>query len=1240
VCLEDGVRWGPEVSQNLRAVRSESTRMLPNSKDDGMIPQINGSIRPESGNTGENFQSDVASVESSYSADKLRFASIIESEINQNLYRNSSSRDSQWRHDNRTTGSTDHCRDNCSQSGDDTTTRCPALAAKSHGVQFQDNSHPGADSKSLKLSNNDCQYSENNCCKLRPDDTALQVPHKTDYLNNLQSSSSQKSVSDCDEVIVNGTSGSSAITDNLPDDIATDDDGVVFDTSDFEVICAMKSEKRPSSRLGEFCAPASCYDGLRWNVGLLDSPHKAQMIRDKYADNDEENLALLEHIVYSDETNRTSMEPVNGEPFSSECREASRISGAVNGHVNLTQRPTNNVQVFSDISDDDDIVPVDKELIPNCSTVAHNNRLLLRQDTIQFANSIAHPAAADEMENVLSRSNVESDTTNRYGGSMEYDDSYEDIVRQNIEDVLRFSAHQNDDEALLQSTSGDKACHSAAIRNSLIDKENEDATPTNTNYTPKQSTNNCNVMHSVTGLPICDSAAALKKNTWDIRRARRRRRKKSEKKTISDVVDLLLKTCGASECSGERTELEFDIEEFCNQNMEKIDEEAILMTLNSNLSEPGSPVDEAPPLLAITDMLEDGTGGPEPTETERRTASASLGYESDDNEMTMPVIEDMRSLLPKEDSAENEVCGNRREEKSELSAPRKVRKTSKPLKRAISTTGKEVLEIERTRSLPVVCDRCTYSCSCEEALHRHIKVCHRISARNNEQVRYVCETCPATSDDRESFLDHLAHHPGQHFVRYYTCSHCGTDGVNMETMQEHVLSSHNGTVLRFEVVQERVSYLHYLMNCPLCGVASRWKKNIVGHIRNYHQMEQLAAYIEHGYRDEPCPDKLSIRKADVMGQAAGTSRRPIAAGNQCQGSNAANSTSRYRDLCETSSSSFNSSMSVVVHICCRCTFSTDDINSYLEHYKGHFSTPEPTRAAVAIAAPRHADQEPRTDQRLLEQPQGKIGGSYVCHLCPFKTPKRMFYYRHMAIHERNSGMTDGYRCGYCQFAHPRIHCIKFHLGRYHGNRPTKVIRISGGHESVIFEDGQDDFEEQETASRSAATPSTYARSGNEQLSSYESLPNSPFSSTATVSKSAPLSVNQTTRDFANDRLKKLNEFERRLPPSMVYEEPVKCPLCSFTNAIRINLIRHLRTHRNDDDEGIGNLVVDDVRGSAVAEFWQDETPDAGGDMQTETAAAEMNMHDTSVPKPRMTQQRIENCLVNYHLFNRSIYRVA
>jgi len=1111
--------------------------------------------------------------------------------------------DSPWtqpaRDDTGKTGPVDCCRNSRPHNGVDRGADPATFCLIPAGVHSQDScSHSGTGPKSLLgSSRNDCETST-------PSDDVNRYQTSSERSRPNSPPSSQKP----DKFAVNGVRGGVPRTADgearsIPtsnDDDNNGGDGVIFNTSDFDVIDAIKADGQLTNRLLEFG------DILHWDVRSLDLPDKT------VGDSEARNCSLTGNTMYGgDENHGASMEDDSGVVFPSECSESSQLSDAVDRHLNQTRGSSEEVQpprVFSDISDDDDVCATDKETVPDC-----HSRILPTPDEIQFA------LGADAADGVINI--VRTDTANRCRNII---DNCENIERQNSADKLEFSLQPPNAEALYQDGFAEVVCRSDATRNSVVNSESQHASLTDLDDSTSLFAGSCNT----TEMP----ARALARSTWNVGRIRRRGRNQFGDKTIHGVVERLLQTCGVAECSGQRMELATDVVGECdNHDMDKAIEEIILTTLGSELPAlcgdgPGSPMDEAPPLLAITALLEDDdANSTEPTETKQRTATSGIGYDSDDFEAAMPVIEDMRSLLP----TENELCGNLDEERSGAKAARKARKAPKPLKRGIPAAARETLEIERTRSLPFACDRCTFACGSEQVLHQHVKACHR---GGGERARYVCTECPATAGDVETFLDHLAHHPGQHTIRYFTCSHCASDAVDMATMEEHLATSHSAAeVLRFEVVQRRVSYLDDLVNCPLCGAACRWKKNFVDHVGTYHQMRQLAEYLERGH--DRCPGKLSIRRSDVVGQAGASGMEASS-----QRAQSAQSVSRYRDL----STSFNSSLSVVVHICCRCTFSTDDVDSYLEHYRSHFSTSAPPRTPRAAVTADRGDQSPAVvvGQRLVETPKGKSGGSYACHLCPFKTPKRMFYVRHMAIHERNTGMTDGFRCGYCQFAHPRIQCVKFHLGKYHYNRPINVVRISGGMESEIFDDGHDNNYEDETAASypAAKSPPTFARS-HPLASSYDSCDDSvsSFSSAATSSKSALPAANRKARELAaSDRLKRLNEFERRLAPSMRYEEPVRCPLCSFADAVRINLLRHLRTHRNDEEHELRRSAPDNVGGFAAAEPVQNETSDAGRYARPAMeATVAVNVYDTGIRSistlTRMTQPLIENHLVNITL---------
>jgi len=214
--------------------------------------------------------------------------------------------------------------------------------------------------------------------------------------------------------------------------------------------------------------------------------------------------------------------------------------------------------------------------------------------------------------------------------------------------------------------------------------------------------------------------------------------------------------------------------------------------------------------------------------------------------------------------------------------------------------------------------------------------------------------------------------------------------------------------------------------------------------------------------------------------------------------------------------------------------------------------------------------------------------------------------------------------------------------------PQKVVRITGGVESEEYGDANDANDEIDDDT--SVRPSTRSGNANRPASGYLPVLSSAFPSSTTAgsrsseaeattagSKSG-LAVIRTTKSAGSERAKRLGEFERRLPPSMVYPEPLKCPACDFTNDVRINLIRHLRTHRNDDDDDEEEDVEmessrdDDATESVASESRQKRTwEDEGYVAQAAAAGIVMNtshMESSTSSKPRFAQRSLSDCLVS------------
>lgn len=200
------------------------------------------------------------------------------------------------------------------------------------------------------------------------------------------------------------------------------------------------------------------------------------------------------------------------------------------------------------------------------------------------------------------------------------------------------------------------------------------------------------------------------------------------------------------------------------------------------------------------------------------------------------------------------------------------------------------------------------------------------------------------------------------------------------------------------------------------------------------------------------------------------------------------------------------------------------------------------------------------------------------------------YRRHLEIHERNQSLAEGFRCGYCHFAHYRQNCVKFHLGKYHGDRPIKMSRITEGVEVELSETDLYALRTRRTPGEARSHQSSPSASVLVLRSEKEKRPTNRYESEGSIpllaiertssarktlqspiEKISAASVDQSVASLAEleEANRLLDEFEQELPASMIYPDPVKCPRCDFTNRVRVNMIRHLKLHRDEDSALFG-----------------------------------------------------------------------
>ena len=273
--------------------------------------------------------------------------------------------------------------------------------------------------------------------------------------------------------------------------------------------------------------------------------------------------------------------------------------------------------------------------------------------------------------------------------------------------------------------------------------------------------------------------------------------------------------------------------------------------------------------------------------------------------------------------------------------------------------------------------------------------------------------------------------------------------------------------------------------------------------------------------------------------------------------------------------------------------------------------------------------------QLTKIGSGRKGVRLRCRLCPFECYRTPNFRRHLAIHVHQAEYPESYRCAYCKFQHRRLNCIRFHLGKYHGQLPAKLSRVVSGKvvevinaddvnlhatkygrtlgapsnkfvpiTSATYPSGTLPINAEDYAMHKRDTVSTTChemplddqlQSGN--ASSREKRLCKPPKRLSDSTDFQPPSVN-----ISNWKMRRVSSsgsiegenlaafacltpgqsrnsggrpfddniaedyIQSNLPPGMIYPEPIKCPRCSFTNRVRINLVRHMKQHHTEDEQ--------------------------------------------------------------------------
>ena len=630
---------------------------------------------------------------------------------------------------------------------------------------------------------------------------------------------------------------------------------------------------------------------------------------------------------------------------------------------------------------------------------------------------------------------------------------------------------------------------------------------------------------------------------------------------------------------------------------------------------------------------------------------------------------------------------------------RSHRKSRKPTKLSHMRLSEDVIIALAKTPLPFRCENCTYTCNNSSELNLHSSVCNIDVDLSDKFSGFTCTYCKARFHSLEDLRSHLSQHLGDHTFHCFFCQYCDHCSDSMDSMDDHVTVHHSTEVSRYEVSLEKVAYLQNMLECPVCGGAFLWKSIFVQHCRSDHHLEDLAAYLESTFTDSSVPTNCKVFRQLFEGFADILQTDSVAednvSGEMMELNSEVNSygsgtVKRFKcDQCSFSADNWelwdrhvqehhevagSNFLQTEEGWSCSAPLVIDedeslpdvsascipDSQSQRMFPLGSGRTAVETENGLESSSAFVADSLKKEGNGAMfpagmepelipanpgsgELPQltkigsGRKGVKLRCRLCPFECYRTPNFRRHLAIHVHQAEYPESYRCAYCKFQHRRLNCIRFHLGKYHGQLPAKLSRVVSG--KVVEVINADDVNLHGTkygrtlpVLANSYAPITSAAYSSASLpinvaEDYAMNKKVEMSTTPNSIHEIPVDDQSQSGSASSPREKRLCKPPKRLsdssdfqppggsishwrmrrvpsggmesenaafarmtaqsrglggrpfddniaedyilsdlPPGMIYPEPIKCPRCSFTNRVRINLVRHMKQHHTEDEQ--------------------------------------------------------------------------
>lgn len=211
------------------------------------------------------------------------------------------------------------------------------------------------------------------------------------------------------------------------------------------------------------------------------------------------------------------------------------------------------------------------------------------------------------------------------------------------------------------------------------------------------------------------------------------------------------------------------------------------------------------------------------------------------------------------------------------------------------------------------CQRCSFTCNNTSQLALHIKTGHESVPLKHGNFR--CPACNMITAKKEVLIWHLSHHTGSYSIVYYTCSGCDATKPNASEMKKHIVRKHSDGPSKCNSVAlvETVRYLQSIMKCCVCKDGLVWKQIYIDHLRDKHNLSDLASYLDINYTDS-CPDLLSFPRHLLKSSA-----------------------NHHADF-DSGEAASSETLTVSRFHCENCEFSTNDSDAYWQHRSSHSQT--------------------------------------------------------------------------------------------------------------------------------------------------------------------------------------------------------------------------------------------------------------------------------------------------------------